>query len=229
MLSKNQSGLAPIVIVLIIAVLVVGGGYWIYDFIKNPIVEEHPVSPEDKPPTLDDEEPADETANWQTYRNIGYGYEIKCPKGWLLGAVARGDMGGGLFNVSQEWAIEPAPVFEVTPEKLPNLLWIIKDEKGITQLRLNIEYKTKLGNISLEQFAQNYPTPKDKITNLTSEKILLDDIEIIKQLIEIDDPNLKSGPWYYISANKYFFILISRQGSDSELIDRIISTFKFVE
>jgi len=172
---------------------------------------------------------ADKTADWQTYQNKGYGYEIKCPKDWLLGAVNRGDMGGGLFDVSQEWTIEPAPIFEVRPEDSLNLSWIIKDNKGVVQFRINKEYKSKFGNISLEQFAQDYPTPKDKITNLVSEKIIFNGIEMLKQSFDISDSVLKSGFWYYISSDEYFFIFISRDGADINLIEQILSTFKFID
>lgn len=33
---------------------------------------------------LEETTPEDETANWKTYRNGKYGYEIKYPPGWMV-------------------------------------------------------------------------------------------------------------------------------------------------
>lgn len=79
----NQKGLAPIVIVLILtgAIILAGGGYYlgrsstkltnsdISSTVPSPIMTAGSVS-----------EIADETANWETYINKDYGYQIKYPK-----------------------------------------------------------------------------------------------------------------------------------------------------
>ena len=70
----NQKGISSIVIILIIVgVLVIGGLFWYYQ--KTLQIISQPV------PQVT---PTDETANWQTYQNDEYGFELNYPKDWSV-------------------------------------------------------------------------------------------------------------------------------------------------
>jgi len=77
---NNQKGFAPIVIVLIIVALFVGG-----IFIWQYFEKEEVKIPEEK---TSEEMTIDETADWKIYRNEEYGYEIKYPQDWEKGDLS---------------------------------------------------------------------------------------------------------------------------------------------
>lgn len=64
----KQSGLAPILIVTLIAVLAVGGYFW-FNYSNN----QTGIIPKPSPG------PADETANWKTYANTEYNLSLNYP------------------------------------------------------------------------------------------------------------------------------------------------------
>ena len=74
----SQKGLAPILIVLIIAALV--GGYLIYQNQPKPTPPSQPTTqPSPTPTTKPVPNGAAETANWKTYKNSNLGLEFKYP------------------------------------------------------------------------------------------------------------------------------------------------------
>lgn len=88
-LSASQKGLAPILIVLLIAAAV--GGYFIYqNQIKPtlpPITQPTPSqiaapAPTDADTTVNTE--ASRSANWKTYTNSKYGFSLKYPAGYVI-------------------------------------------------------------------------------------------------------------------------------------------------
>lgn len=172
----------------------------------------------------------DPTRGWDAYYNKGLGYKIRLPKDLELGAVEQREGLGGIndFYLTQEWSIKPAPVFEYIPEKKPNLIWMIRDKNGNTKLLVGVQSKAKSGNISLEKFADDILTPKDKIISLSSTKIKIGKNDVIRQDLQISDPAY-SGTRYLISGNKYFFIIETIGAVDPNLIIEIISTFELTE
>lgn len=82
----NQKGLAPILIVVLIAALA-AGGYFIYKLPRTSVTPPTPQttpapSPTPSPsPALTDTE---EISNWKTYTNTRYGYSFKYPQDLYL-------------------------------------------------------------------------------------------------------------------------------------------------
>lgn len=89
---KKQSGFATAIIILIVAIVIIAGGagyyshtsHKVYQGIKKPemikpeqAIDEIADLPRDE--VLQDKTLIDETANWETYKNRGYGYEFKYP------------------------------------------------------------------------------------------------------------------------------------------------------
>ena len=75
----NKKGIVPIVIILIIVgALIAAGGVWYWQSQKVKPVESQKVEP------VENQKVKDETANWKTYRNEKYGFEVKYPEKWLL-------------------------------------------------------------------------------------------------------------------------------------------------
>lgn len=78
-ITQGKTNLRYILIIIILAIIV-GGGVLVYQNWLIP--EEKDKVPELKP--LQEALPKDETANWKTYRNEKYKYEIKYPRDWRI-------------------------------------------------------------------------------------------------------------------------------------------------
>jgi len=76
-----QKGFSTILVVAIVLVVIVGGmviwQYWPEHVEQEAIVEQEPLI-------------VDGTADWQTYRNIEDGYELKYPTSWTVGSAYDG-------------------------------------------------------------------------------------------------------------------------------------------
>jgi len=75
---NTQKGLAPIIIALIIAI-VFGGGYVV---ISQSSKGKNQNLGEKKEEKKTQEVKTDETADWKTYRNEKYGFELQYPRAW---------------------------------------------------------------------------------------------------------------------------------------------------
>jgi len=89
---RVQSGLAPILIVVLVAILGVGG-YFLYTSLRaNPAKPESvaiyptPVSVSTPTPKPESTSSAD-MANWKTYANSKYNFSFKYPGSWLYGEL----------------------------------------------------------------------------------------------------------------------------------------------
>jgi len=69
---NKQKGISTILSILL-ALLIVAGGVVAYNYYSTL---------EEKPSTGEPGEPQDETADWKTYRNEEYGFEVKYPEDW---------------------------------------------------------------------------------------------------------------------------------------------------
>ena len=73
---KNNRGIAPLIVVLIVAGVLVlgGGGYYAVKKYKTPAIQ--PVVGQNQTSTQPTQ---DETVNWKSYTNSQYGFEVKYP------------------------------------------------------------------------------------------------------------------------------------------------------
>lgn len=81
-MNKNQKGLAPIIIILIVVAILAGGILaWQCGWIsKTPT----PTPTSTPTPTPTPTSTPDETADWKTYTNEEYGFEVKYPDSWII-------------------------------------------------------------------------------------------------------------------------------------------------
>src|SRR3989344_2592000 len=81
----NQKGFANIVLIVVIVVIVAVGGYFMFVRKSAPIVQQPtPTTTQTNTPVSPTPTPQGETANWKTYRDTTYGFEMKYPSGWSL-------------------------------------------------------------------------------------------------------------------------------------------------
>ena len=86
-MKNQQKGFIEIVLIGVIVVLLAIGGYFAFRKNSAPVVEQ--PTPNPAPIVTQTNTPvttpatADETANWKTYTNSQYGFELKYPSTWL--------------------------------------------------------------------------------------------------------------------------------------------------
>lgn len=92
MRNLNNKGIAPIVIILIVAgVLALAGGGW-YVYQNSKIKVQNEASEQNQQAVNQDE-----TANWKTYRNEQYGFEFKYPQEWMIKERNNPSMPSGFY------------------------------------------------------------------------------------------------------------------------------------
>ncbi len=176
----SQKGLAPIVIILIvIGALIAAGGGFLY---------------------LQSQKKINETADWQTYRNEEYGFEIKYPSQFYVVSESPGDAESGDIQFSV--AVDDVQF------------------KGQDRFR---RYTT----ISIQKKSSLQSFLSGLVNDMTGEKLIVTKQEKISD--NPLSYKIYIGKDYFegviIKGNTYFHIV----SGSGPTVDQILSTFKFIK
>ena len=96
-LSMKQKGFAPIIIIVLVAI-VASGVYFLgtKNILKLPTSFSLPTISPSPTPT------PDPTANWKTYTNYEYGYSVKYPSDWKVIEAKPSNTPNWPYDISQE-------------------------------------------------------------------------------------------------------------------------------
>lgn len=105
----SQKGLAPILIVVLIAVLAVGG-YLLYNQQTKLTSAPQPTTQSTPAPSVNPTESAEpvDISNWKTYTNSKYGYSVKYPNNAVYSESdypGKDDKGGIVANIAWRYSI----------------------------------------------------------------------------------------------------------------------------
>lgn len=87
--------------ILLVAALVALAYLFGQGTVKIEINQPTPSSEPTSPPTEEAVERPDETANWETYTNLKYGYQFKHPRGWIFTPTVIGDESKPLYVIRE--------------------------------------------------------------------------------------------------------------------------------
>jgi len=160
----NQKGIAPIVIILIIVgALVAAGGvqYWQSQKVKP--VESQKVKPVEsqKVEPVENQKVKDETANWKTYRNEKYGFEVKYPNNFKIISEGTGDYHKekGICSIIYE--------VKFTGPNKPKRAWEAGGKPIESTIALRVEEADCPSIFDRKAYSEKYPFPQSvlKIAN----------------------------------------------------------------
>ncbi|MBU4338530.1 hypothetical protein KKB43_04205 [Patescibacteria group bacterium] len=198
----NQKGISSILIILIIVGVLVGGGLvWYYQktlqIISKPAPQVTPV---------------DETANWKTYRNDEYGFEVKYPTAWEISSDKSG------VTISPN-----------TPTTMS-----LKERQNLSELwpSFSIGFTDNKNNLSLNDFFKKEILPNLRLDidhKVQQVKIGNNDAIVFVELGMIESKE-------YIMAQNSKFVEIFFANEEVipntpvvPIFNQILSTFKFIK
>ncbi len=96
----NKKGFVNIVLVVVIALLMGTVGYFAFVKKSEPVTQQPtlPTTTQTPTPQQPSPTPINETANWKTYKNDTYGFEVKYPSDWT--SKGSWSENGGFFYVA---------------------------------------------------------------------------------------------------------------------------------
>lgn len=210
----KQNGFAPIIILILIALAVVG--YFGY---KNfwPKPKTSGVTSLVSTPTAAPAATTDPTVNWKTYTNTKYNFSIQYPKEWYIQATVQNTDGAGYANVTGKDDIisiflnksSPVkPAINIGVQKLVGTLeqWVAKDQQTM-EISHNPDYQ------EIKQY-----------------EVSLNGIKTL--VLEATRGDNHTKTYYFKSENENYFISIAEWNTvnvDKSNLDQILSTFKFTK
>lgn len=214
----EQKGLAPIVIVVLMAVLAVGG-YLIYKLPRTVTPLPTPqTTPAPSPTPSPSPAPTGtkETADWKIYSNPKLGYSVKYPKSWYL---SEHDWGSIIENKK---TLEP-PDTPVSPET----------PQDPTYFNIQITTYGKKADLSLRDWIINVWDRMLEIVNppLEPEQLIVISIDKVQGYkLEFRGAEITSTHIFLESnQNKVYEISAAFNHSGEEKIfNQILSTFRFL-
>lgn len=146
------------------------------------------------------------TANWQIYKNVSYGFQIKYPSAWeLVPPIDESDL---------RIANYPMEDLSTSPDKV-----VVEIVSG----------NTKPADIDLFSFVKNQiaqPGEMQPSGNLVATK--LNGLSLLR--IDHSGGDGPDGPGYYIEKSPIEFLFVLVYGdSNAQTVDKIISTIKFIK
>ena len=171
--KKGFSILSVIEVILLIAIIIVLG-IMIYNYF-SPVQEQKIIAPEQEEQT-----PIDETANWQTYSNYDYNFQIKYPTDWSISILPEvKDRINFIAPAPQTKIFDFEIRVEANPEKLSSSNFV---QKMLKQNKLE-----EVGRISYK----------------TSQESIIDGFPSY-ELIEVFAYD-QNQEWIYLATNEYIF------------------------
>lgn len=114
---NRQKGIAPILVVILIAVAV--GGYLLYQNQTKPVVVPQLVTqPSSSPVANPVSTDSAEIANWKTYTDKNFGYSVDYPDNWQV--IAMKDAPAGFVRIQRVSGLGVHGNFETSPDN-PNI------------------------------------------------------------------------------------------------------------
>lgn len=209
-LNKGISTTRGVLVIVLIAAIA-GGGILAYQYLWQP----EPIEPPIQPPT-------DETADWQTYRNEEYGFEIKYPKEIVIEESSYGIK----FLSPEDLKLKHLP-------HSPYFMFIHTEINSKENLESWIQSKFWLKDF--KEFKGD-PTAETNYVDLIEVLLISENIKGYKihRWIQASDECL----YYFRGENTIIEISRLNQGipsnpypscSEDFIFEEILSTFKFIE
>lgn len=198
----REKGLAPIVVVLIVAGLF--GAFYLGKTYGKPAVEQTPPT---SSPTLSTTE--DETANWKTYENTKYKYSFQYP------AELKVDLG-----------VSGAPADDSKLETIYQIKLHDAKQTNIWVSVLETNYK------SISEFSDSLETSRansGKISVLSKETTILDRVQAIRYVIPQPEAGNTLRVSAILNGYVYTLTLDSPDSDKTTIFDQILSTFRFTQ
>ena len=215
LITQGKTNVVYILIVVILTAIA-GGGVWWYS-----IRQEVPYQPSEI------QEPAEvyETADWNTYRNEEYGFEVKYPL--EATALSYGP------NVAQQ-AIDRGE--QISGTVTPSLDTIVFSDTNGQLGAIGIFHKREKG-ITVEDYDDGYlylSGPCDLRWGFNPDSVRLGSIDdtialIVEGEMIIKEEIVSYNHCYYLKNPTENLIVISNEGYKEEVFNQILSTFKFIE
>lgn len=209
-LSVNQKGLAPILIIIILAASLVGG-YLVYiNYSNNQNKTIPPLIPQSTPQPLPT--PTDETTKWKTYTNIDRSYSFKYPSNiWI----------------SSEEFIKPGGKAEEQEQVIVDNVPLVD---GVASISVIERGKTLQQN--LIEFTNAYIKEYSEFKMSTFKNITVDNRPAIYAEALLN--NRETAYFIFIERDNSHLVILDLMGNnetkDQQLkstFDQILSTFRF--